>query len=166
MPSWGDGVESIHSRIDARWASGRFGTAQNGDPSSDGRSAIWTRSPEGLEVSAALLAVLADWMPSGIGHALGVWAGGNSLDNTIRIICLVPTEWVLCEIHVDGVFGGFGHVVDIRRHGDGDGIDLLSDVELSIGPPVALGGRQIPRKRHLQSDTGFQLAPNDVAKFR
>ena len=36
-------------------------------------------------------------------------AGGNSLDNTIRIIRLVETEWVLGEIHVHGIGNGFGH---------------------------------------------------------
>jgi acyl-CoA thioesterase-2 len=109
FPVGGVAVESIHSRINSRWALGRFGPAQNGAPSTDGRCAIWAPSPEDLDVSAALLAVLADWMPSGIGHALGVWGGGNSLDNTIRIVRLVPTEWILCEIHVDAVYGGFGH---------------------------------------------------------
>jgi acyl-CoA thioesterase-2 len=48
-------------------------------------------------------------MPSGIGNAIGRWAGGNSLDNTIRVVSLVPTDWVLCDIHVHAVAGGFGH---------------------------------------------------------
>jgi acyl-CoA thioesterase len=48
-------------------------------------------------------------MPSGVGEALGRQAGGNSLDNTIRIIKPVPTDWVLCDIHVHGVNAGFAH---------------------------------------------------------
>ena len=34
---------------------------------------------------AAMLAIIADHVPSGIGSALGKNAGGNSLDNTLRI---------------------------------------------------------------------------------
>ena len=45
----------------------------------------------------------------GIGSALGQNAGGNSLDNTLRIRRIVPTEWVLCDIRIHGVHGGFGH---------------------------------------------------------
>ena len=53
--------------------------------------------------------LIADWMPAGFGHALGRRAGGNSLDNTIRVLRLVPTEWVLCDIRVHGIASGFGH---------------------------------------------------------
>jgi acyl-CoA thioesterase II len=45
----------------------------------------------------------------GIGQALGLPAGGNSLDNTIRIARLEPTDWVLLDIRVHAVHGGFGH---------------------------------------------------------
>jgi acyl-CoA thioesterase len=60
-------------------------------------------------MSAATLAIMADWVPSGMGQALGRWAGGTSLDNTIRILQIVPTEWVLCDIRVHGIKNGFGH---------------------------------------------------------
>ena len=77
--------------------------------SADGRSALWVRLPRELDRSAAGLAIVADWVPSGIGQALGRWAGGNSLDNTIRILDLVPTDWVLADIQVHGIAKGFGH---------------------------------------------------------
>jgi len=32
---------------------------------------------------------------------------GRSLDNTIRIATLEPTEWVLCEMHMYALSGGF-----------------------------------------------------------
>ncbi|MEZ5219887.1 MAG: thioesterase family protein [Ilumatobacteraceae bacterium] len=35
--------------------------------------------------------------------------GGNSLDNTLRLVHLVPTEWVLLDIRVHAVERGFGH---------------------------------------------------------
>ena len=48
-------------------------------------------------------------MPFGIGQALGQRAGGNSLDNTLRIAHRVPTEWVLADVRVHAVADGFGH---------------------------------------------------------
>lgn len=79
-----------------------------GDGGGDGRSALWVRVPD-LGVSAGTLAILGDWVPFGISQALGTRAGGNSLDNTIRILRLVPTTWVLLDIRVQGVANGFGH---------------------------------------------------------
>jgi acyl-CoA thioesterase len=77
----------------------------------DGRSALWLRPREGQPIDAAMLAVLADYVPRGVGAALGMNAGGNSLDNTLRIRRIVPTGWVLCDIQVTGVHGGFAHGV-------------------------------------------------------
>ena len=34
---------------------------------------------------------------------------GNSLDNTLRVCRLVPTEWVLLDIRIHAVANGFGH---------------------------------------------------------
>ena len=73
-----------------------------------GRSALWVRMPE-VDMSAAALAILGDYVPFGISQAMGWWVPSNSLDNTIRVQRLVPTEWVLCDVRVDGVHDGFGH---------------------------------------------------------
>ena len=100
---------TIHHQVEMRVASGRYGARRDGTPSADGRSALWVRLPTELERSAAGLAIVADWVPSGIGQALGRWAGGNSLDNTIRILDVVPTDWVLCDIQIHGIAKGFGH---------------------------------------------------------
>lgn len=108
-PMMDGGAGTIHSRVEIRIARGRYGTDRDGTPSDDGRSALWIRIPEGLEPSAAALTIIADWMPSGISHALGRWAGGNSLDNTIRIVDVVPSEWILCDIRVMAIRHGFGH---------------------------------------------------------
>ena len=62
-------------------------------------------------MSAATLAILGDYVPFGIGQALGAQAGGNSLDNTLRVARLVPTEWVLLDIRVEAIVNGFGHGV-------------------------------------------------------
>ena len=99
----------IHDQVEFRRAKGRWGADGDGTPSEDGHSVLWARFVDGVDMSAAALAVIADFMPSGISEALGRRAGGNSLDNTIRIVQLVPTEWVMCDIHIHGVHAGFGH---------------------------------------------------------
>jgi acyl-CoA thioesterase len=62
-------------------------------------------------MSAAALAVLGDYVPLGIGRALGLLGQitSNSLDNTLRIVHVRATEWVLLDIHVDAVHDGVGH---------------------------------------------------------
>ena len=105
------GAESIMDRIDVRLAAARAMESLPGEPMPDGRSALWARLPDVLEMSAATLAILGDYVPFGIGQALGMQAGGNSLDNTLRMGTLVPTEWVLLDIRVHAVVNGFGHGV-------------------------------------------------------
>ena len=83
--------------------------ALDGTPG-DGRTIMWARIPEVLDgVDGAALAVLGDFVPMGVGQALGIRGGGNSLDNTLRLVKLVPTDWVLLDIHVHAVERGFGH---------------------------------------------------------
>ncbi len=100
--------ESVASRMEQRLAVGRAIEDLDGTPS-NGNCALWTRMPEVLDMSAAALAVLGDFVPFGIGQALGLPAGGNSLDNTIRVARLEPTDWVLLDIRVLAVADGFGH---------------------------------------------------------
>ena len=102
----------LHSQIELRLAKGRYGydgSTGKTPPSPDGRLILWMRPKAGGPIDASTLAIFADHVPSGIGNALGVDAGGNSLDNTIRIVRLAPTDWVLCDIGIHAVQGGFGH---------------------------------------------------------
>lgn len=104
---------SIMTRLDMRLAKGRQWDDLEGHPVGDGRSALWVRLPDDdgspLDVSAAALAILGDYVPFGISQSQGVWWPSNSLDNTIRIVSLAETEWVLVDVRVEGVGGGFGH---------------------------------------------------------
>ena len=102
-----DQADSVMRHIEMRMADARQWEDLDGTPG-DGRSALWARVP-GVPMSAAVLGLLGDWVPFGIGQALGVRGGGNSLDNTIRIARVVPTEWVLLDIRVHAVASGFGH---------------------------------------------------------
>jgi len=85
---------SINDRLDQRLVKGRSFEGLDGSEPGDG---------------ATTLAVLGDFVPMGIGQALGARAGGNSLDNTLRVGRIVPTEWVLMDIRVHVVERGFGH---------------------------------------------------------
>jgi acyl-CoA thioesterase len=62
-----------------------------------------------LEMSAAALAIVGDYVPFGIGQALGRRTGSNSLDNTLRVAKRAPTEWILADVRVHAVADGFGH---------------------------------------------------------
>lgn len=109
LRGWRHAPDDINSRLDLRVVKGGGGMDAAG-PSADGHSVLWARLRDrSLPVDRVALAVLADFLPSGIGHAIGRQAGGNSLDNTIRYARLVQTEWVLLDIHIDAVANGFGH---------------------------------------------------------
>lgn len=101
-------TESVGSRLDLRVASGRYGADRDGTLSGDGRSALWVRMPE-VELCAAALAIIADWVPSGVGQALGRLVFVSSLDNTLRVLDLHPTEWVLCDIRMQAIYNGYAH---------------------------------------------------------
>lgn len=100
--------EHIMSRFEQRLAKGRNPEDFPADPG-DGSAALWVRLPDDLEVSGAALAILGDYVPFGISQALGVGAGGTSLDNTLRIARLVPTRWVLLDVHIHAIGEGFAH---------------------------------------------------------
>ena len=98
---------SIMNRLDMRLANARDFEDLEGEPG-DGRCALWVRLPD-LDVSAAALAVVGDYVPFGIGQALGRRTGSNSLDNTLRVANRRPTEWILADVRVHAVADAFGH---------------------------------------------------------
>jgi acyl-CoA thioesterase len=110
---WGtDNAGSIMSRLEIRLANARAWDDTDGNPMPGGRSALWARVPDMLDLSSgAGLAILGDYIPFGIRQALGRPGGGNSLDNTLRVYELVPTTWVLIDIRIHAVANGFGHGV-------------------------------------------------------
>ncbi len=101
-------ADSVFNRVEHRVAKGRLMSELDGKPG-DGRTMSWTRLPGQLEPSAATLAVIGDYVSAGVSQPLGVRTMGRSLDNTLRVAQLVPTEWVLCDIHMHALVGGFGH---------------------------------------------------------
>jgi acyl-CoA thioesterase len=100
---------TIGERMEQRTVKARDHTDLDGTHG-DGQVLLWARIPAVISgVDAATLAILGDFVPMGIGQTLGIRGGGNSLDNTLRVYQMVPTEWVLMDIRVHGVARGFGH---------------------------------------------------------
>jgi acyl-CoA thioesterase-2 len=97
---------SIFNHLDTRMALGRPFDQIDGVPGSP-VSALWSRVPGHFDLSAATLAIFGDYVAGGLSQPLGIATMGRSLDNTIRIVTLEPTEWVLTEIHMHALSGGF-----------------------------------------------------------
>jgi acyl-CoA thioesterase len=76
-----------------------------------GRICMWVRRRDGVPVTAATAAFMADMVPLSLAHGCGVVGGGISLDNTIRIGAFEPTEWVLIDLRPHLVVGDYGHGV-------------------------------------------------------
>lgn len=110
-PLRGDHEGTIVSQLEMRIANAR--DMENLDGTiGDGRSALWVKFPTSLGSSAPALSILGDWVPFGIGQALGRLTASNSLDNTLRMVETDhPTEWVLADIRIQAVTNGFGHGV-------------------------------------------------------
>lgn len=96
--------------LDVRTAPDLYATQPgHGAPRADGRQAVWIRLRNDAPIDAAALAMCADFVPSGLAAAFGRPGGGNSLDNTLRVVRIVPTRWVLCDIRIAAAARGFGH---------------------------------------------------------
>ena len=100
---------TIASRLDAKLAERPRAMGAARAARSPATRRCGSGCPELLDMSAAALAIIGDFVPFGIGQALGKRAGGNSLDNTLRVAHRVPTEWVLADVRVHAVADGFGH---------------------------------------------------------
>ena len=102
-------ARTIHDEFDQRYVIGRSLEDRDGSVS-DGRTLMWVRIIDSDDnADSTTLAMFGDFVPLGVGQALGVLGGGNSLDNTLRIVQLVPTKWVLVDIMIHAVERGFGH---------------------------------------------------------
>lgn len=99
-------ANSILDRVEVRVARGRTFedvTGAAGDP----WSALWARVPGHLAPSAATLAIFGDYVSGAASQPLGRRTMGRSLDNTLRMVQLEPTEWVLCDIRMHAAVDGY-----------------------------------------------------------
>jgi len=108
--AWDRQSGTLMRRLEIRVAPDSVALAPRlGIPDPSGRMQMWMRTREGVPVDATLLALFGDFVPTGAGVALGLDGGGNSLDNTLRLRGVVPTEWVLCDIQMSSADRGFAH---------------------------------------------------------
>lgn len=96
---------SILDRVETRIASGTAPAelTEPGPPD----SALWARLPGQGAPSPATLAIFGDYVSGSTSQPLGRFTLGRSLDNTLRVGTLVETEWVLLDIRIHAVAGGY-----------------------------------------------------------
>jgi len=102
-------ADSLGKHLDLRFA--RTTLEDRGGPTGHGagRVCLWARPPDELQNSAATLSVLGDFVPMGIAIMATEPVTSNSLDNTLRILEVNPSEWYLLDIDAAGIRNGFGH---------------------------------------------------------
>jgi acyl-CoA thioesterase-2 len=101
---------TIMDRIEVRIAKG-FKLEELNGISGGPDSALWARVPGHLAPSAGMLAIFGDYVSGGASQALGRRSRGRSLDNTLRVVQLKPTEWVLCDIRIHALIDGYAQGV-------------------------------------------------------
>jgi len=119
LPSVGDG--RLVDFLEVRLAAGRTRAELDGTPGT-GHWSAWCRRTGHTrhrghtgqtghtgEYSAADLAVFGDLVMFSLSDTLGRACTGNSLDNSLRMVGRDATEWILLDVTVDAVAGGFAH---------------------------------------------------------
>ena len=101
---------TIMDKVDVRVAKGLTFDNMTGEPG-DPDSALWARVPGHLTPSAATLAIFGDYVSGAASQPLGRRSMGRSLDNTLRVAQLKPTEWVLCDIRLHALINGYAQGV-------------------------------------------------------
>ncbi len=92
---------SFHSSVEARL--GRI-------DADAGEVTLWLRLPGEMQETVAGLSVIGDYVPSAFRMVLDdTTSRASSLDITIRVVDLEPTDWVLLQLRLGGLSGGVGH---------------------------------------------------------
>jgi acyl-CoA thioesterase II len=92
----------LHSHLDMRLA-----VYPGIEPA--GGACFWIKTDSDDIVPAAMLTLIADYLPEAIHMNIGQRAGAVSLDNVIRIIGRAATPWLLCDIQLSAVSAGLFH---------------------------------------------------------
>jgi len=131
---------TIMDSVEVKTARGRSFEEMDGTPGSPD-SALWARVPGHLTPSAATLAIFGDYVSGAVSQPLGRRAMGRSLDNTLRMVQLKPTEWVLCDIRIHALVGGYGQGTAFLWSQDGE---LLATASQSIAVRLWPGNDPVP----------------------
>ena len=99
-------LNSLFEHVETRQAIGRTFEQIDGTPGTP-NTALWARVPGHLEPSAGMLAIFGDYLSGGVANPIGQRVMGRSLDNTIRMVQLEPTEWVLLDMRMHALVNGY-----------------------------------------------------------
>ena len=91
----------------ARFLAGIEVRDAGGETAAPGRTLLWLRRRDSAPLDTASLAMFADFVPLALGRATGRAGGGNSLDNSLRVVRNATPGWCLCDIMVSAAHGGF-----------------------------------------------------------
>jgi acyl-CoA thioesterase len=126
----------LHERLDIRVAHGRYRSDRPIEGASpDGRMVLWARARGDHPLDSGLVAVIADYLASGVPNAIGGPMVVNSLDNTIRFGAIEPSEWVLCDVRIELVHAGFAHGTMYMFADSGRLMAIASQTMVLRGPP-------------------------------
>ncbi len=75
----------------------------------EGRMGMWVKVNDVDQPAAATLGVVGDFVPMAIRLVMNQPISSNSLDNTLRVLRVEPTEWYLLDVQVQGLASGVGH---------------------------------------------------------
>lgn len=75
-----------------------------------GTAAFWVRMPDGVHSTSAGLAMLGDYVPAGFRLVLSeTEKPAASLDNTVRVVGVEHSDWLLMDIRLGAVTDGAAH---------------------------------------------------------
>ena len=104
-----------------------------------GRECLWLRRRDGRRLTPAVVAYLADLVPSSVARAAGRIGGGTSLDNTFRVGTWRDTEWVLLDLRPHFAVGGYGTGTALLWSGNGELLATASQTaSMVLFDPAAL----------------------------
>jgi len=134
---WPHGQEpgTLLETLEMRIAPGAFAEAEpTGRLADSGRVVFWMRARQDLPMDISVLALFADFTPYALSKALGGGLGGVSLDNTLRVVRRVETDWILCDARIQGIRSGFAHG-DIRLFARTGELMAIGGQSMNAWPP-------------------------------
>ena len=131
----GQAPETLLETLEMRIVPGAFDEVEpTGRLAESARAVFWIRPRQALPIDISLLALFADFVPYALGRALGGGLGGVSLDNTLRVVRRVETEWILCDARIQGIHAGFAHG-DIRLFAQTGELLAIGGQSMNAWPP-------------------------------
>lgn len=134
---WPHGQEpgTLLETLEMRIVPGAFAeTEPTGRLADSGRTVFWIRALQNLPMDISVLALFGDFTPYALSKALGGGLGGVSLDNTLRVLRRVETDWILCDARIQGIRSGFAHG-DIRLFARTGELMAIGGQSMNAWPP-------------------------------